>query len=172
MFKNSVLTAQKNGFFIALAMLFYALILKLIGQQTGITTIGYYLLFVVGIITFVRQYIKKNTGVTFINQSGHLLLLSAFSSLFYSVWVVFNSRIIINGPIPNLVASLKTLRAREAAGEDVTEAIATTIRFIDNPEIFAANVGTMLLLVGLLIGLVSILIIRQFGTDKLTSLDN
>ena len=147
----------------AAAMVIYAIILKIINQQSGPSTIGYYIVFPLALIAavfFARTAVADRLYTVGLVMSG---VLAAFvGSAFYNVWVVINTRFIVGGPIPQLVVTHEDYLARATAGEDVARELAALERFMESPELFAFNVFVRLFVLFAPVAVIAALVMRFF----------
>ena len=129
-----------GGVAAAAAMVVYAIILKIIGQQSGPSTIGYYIVFPIALVAavyFSRTVLADRFYTLALVWAG---VTAAFvGAALYNIWVVINTRFIVCGPIPQLVATHEDYLARAAAGEDVALELAAIESFMESPELFAVN---------------------------------
>ncbi len=150
-----------GGVIVAGAMVVYAIVLKIIGQQTGPSTIGYYIVFPV--VLFAAIFVARNAL-----ESRLLTMALIWTSVtaavsgaaLYNVWVVFNSRFLIGGPIPQLVETYEAYRERAAAGDDVAQELAAIEGFMASPELFALNVFIRLAILFVPVSVAFALIVR------------
>ncbi len=145
------------------AMVVYAIILKIINQQSGPSTIGYYIVFPLALMAavfFARTVVASRLYTLGLVMTG---VIAAFvGSAFYNVWVVINTRLIVGGPIRQLVVTHEDYLARAAAGEDVAQELAVIERFMESPEFFAFNVFVRLFILFAPVAVIAALFMRFF----------
>ncbi len=154
-------TGLLAGVAIAVAMVIYAVILKLIGQQAGASTIGYYIVFPV--VLFATLFLARNTLKNRLLSLGLVwvgVIATVSGAALYNVWVVVNTRFLIGGPILQLVSTYETYLARAEAGENVSSELAVIESFMASPELFAVNVFARLVILFVPVAIVFALIVR------------
>jgi|GEM_PF-3914547 len=154
-------TGLLGGVAAAAAMVIYALILKLIGQEAGVSAVGYYIVFPVAL--FAVLYLARNPLENKLMTLGLVwmgVIATVSGAAFYNVWVVVNTRFLVGGPIPHLVLTYETYRKRAEAGEDVSQELATLEAFMASPELFAVNVFARLVILFVPVAIVFALVVR------------
>ncbi len=156
-----LLHGARYGGIMAGVMIVYALFLKLIGAETGISTWGYYLVFpIVLTIAMMRFPPAAAAGSSYLTVVLSGLSVSVIGSFFYCLWVIVNTRWIVKGPIPALVEQYETYQSRADAGENVERALSSLQFFMASPEAFAVNVWVKLVIFGGLLSLILALVFR------------
>ncbi len=147
------------GTIIATLMITYAVLLIMAGADSGATIIGYYLIFAGSILELARRHnIACDSRNTPYDQFKFASWAAAIAAAFYSLWVVFNSRVLIGGPIPTLIEQRDALQSSAAAGNNVSEQLVAVQSYIDSPERFAANVWVTLVIFGVLLAVILALV--------------
>ena len=128
-----------NGILILICMIGYALVLKLFSAETSGTYL-YYVIFGLGAMISTWRLHSSRSGWQAFGLSTLSIVISTAG---YAGWILFNIFVIIDGPIPTLVLALE-----QATNQQTTDAVQ---RYIDSPELFAANTAVVLFILGLVI---------------------
>ena len=128
-----------NSILILICMIGYALALKLFSAETSGTYL-YYVIFGLGAMISTWRLQSDRSGWQTFGLSTLAIVISVAG---YGGWILFNTFLIIDGPIPTLVLALE-----QATDQKSTAAVQ---RFIDSPALFAANTAVVLFIFGMVI---------------------
>jgi len=154
------------GLVLAGSLTLIGIVLKLLGHESGGITILYYLIYPVVLPTWAVIAAKRHpTPLRFLSLLWTGLIAVVSGSALYSLWVIFNTRVLIGGPIPTLVEAMADVERRRAAGEIVTRTRTLELS-MESPELFALMVTIQLSVWGLLFMLVAATLGHMIGKRK------
>ena len=133
--KSALITAAIT----AMLMVVFALILKVLDAPTRGTAL-YYVIFAAGVAVNTAHLLQKQQGW---QKYAGIAVMPPLAAFGYACWVVFNTKVLIGGPIPSLLLSLEQAKTPEK--------IASIQRYVDSPELFAANIGVVMTLLGIIV---------------------